>query len=366
MLQNDHCQVLVAGSGPAGLAAAIALAERQVDVVVIDPDHNTPALSRCEMLPSSAREILKRLGISTVLGEAVNLQGVVSLWDHAEPINHGAAMPGLSGFGWSVDRSILDVSLRNRAHALGVRFQQGRVRQIEGESDDWHVTLAYKKIQTARYLIDATGRPAVMARRLGAKTTFGPDLIAITCNIEHPVPANLLAEARPEGWWYALPRNHNNGSIGFLTAGTRTNFDAEFITKASQNLRLVPKLNRVSDIYISDSRMSRLFPTISEGWLATGDAAVAFDPIASQGLFNALSSGFFAGNAAADTVAGDQDAVHIYAALVDRTALRTHQQSPHQYAARPFDTAFWNGLSHHNTALTQGSQQVSPQRSHNC
>ena len=358
MPQNDHCHVLVAGGGPAGLAAAIALAERQVDVVVIDPDHNTPALSRCEMLPSSAHEILKRLAISTALDEAVNLQGVVSLWDHAEPIDHGAAIPGLSGFGWSVDRSILDVSLRNRAQALGVRFQQGRVRQIEGQAGDWHVTLASKKVQTACYLIDATGRPAVMARRLGAKTTFGPNLIAITCNIEHPVQANLLAEARPDGWWYALPRNHNSGSIGFLTAGTHTKFDAEFITKASQNLRLVPKLNRVSDIYTSDSRMSRLFPTISKGWLATGDAAVAFDPIASQGLFNALSSGFFAGNAAADSAAGDQDAAHIYGALVDRTALRTHQQSPHQYAARPFDTAFWNGLSRHNTALVRGREKT--------
>ena len=38
MLQNDHCQVLVAGNGPTGLAAPIALAGRQVDVVVIDPN----------------------------------------------------------------------------------------------------------------------------------------------------------------------------------------------------------------------------------------------------------------------------------------------------------------------------------------
>ena len=29
---------------------------------------------------------------------------------------------------------------------------------------------------------------------------------------------------------------------------------------------------------------------MGEGWIAVGDAASAFDPIASQGLFNALSS----------------------------------------------------------------------------
>jgi flavin-dependent dehydrogenase len=31
-----------------------------------------------------------------------------------------------------------------------------------------------------------------------------------------------------------------------------------------------------------------------EGWIAVGDAASAFDPIASQGLFNALSSALVA------------------------------------------------------------------------
>jgi flavin-dependent dehydrogenase len=297
------------------------------------------------MLPFAAGHMLKRVGLSPVLDASVALQGVISLWDTPDPVDHAAAMPGLSGFGWSVDRQVLDTALRQRALALGVQMQTGRVRQIDGQPSNWIITLDSSATHTADYLIDATGRPASIARRLGAKPVFGPDLIAITSNVEQPIPPNLLSEARPDGWWYSLPRQNTGGSIGFLTANTASAFAADILTNSGDGLRLVPAPENPTDIVISDSRMSRLHPTTDAGWLAAGDAAAAFDPIASQGLFNALSSGFFAGNAAADTALGDQDAAKIYAAMIDRTASRTHIQTPHQYATKPFDTPFWNGFA---------------------
>jgi flavin-dependent dehydrogenase len=345
MTITARCQVLVAGGGPAGMAAAIALAERKIDVVVIDPDAPVPALSRCEMLPFAAGEILDRLGLSQVLEASVALQGVISLWDTPDPVDHAAAMPGLSGFGWSVDRHVLDAALRQRALALGVRLQTGRVRQIDGQPHDWSVTLDGGASLAAHYLVDATGRPASIARRLGAAPVFGPDLIAITCNVAQVVQPNLLSEARPDGWWYSVPRHNAGGSIGFLTANKASAFAADILTKAGHGLRLVRTPVNPTDICVSDSRMSRLRPTADTGWLATGDAAAAFDPIASQGLFNALSSGFFVGNAAADTTNGDPDAPKIYAAMIERTAARTHIQTPHQYATLPFDTPFWQGFA---------------------
>ena len=92
---------------------------------------------------------------------------------------------------------------------------------------------------------------------------------------------------------------------------------------------------------LADSRSAVLDLISGAGWLATGDAAAAFDPISSQGLFNALSGGFLAGNAAADALTGMQESPRIYAALAARTAERTHAMTHLQYAALPFDTAFW-------------------------
>lgn len=88
-----------------------------------------------------------------------------------------------------------------------------------------------------------------------------------------------------------------------------------------------------------DSRSVVLDTMSDTGWLATGDAAAAFDPIASQGLFNALSGGFFAGNAAADAVAGEAEAALVYGALAARTAERSHAMNcniPRALSTVPF------------------------------
>ena len=94
-----------------------------------------------------------------------------------------------------------------------------------------------------------------------------------------------------------------------------------------------------------DARSVRLDPMMGKGWLATGDAAAAFDPVSSQGLYNALSCGFFAGKAVADELSGSKDAVAVYTEVFARTAKRTHRMIPLQYAVQPYDTPFWRALT---------------------
>ncbi|MFJ2865952.1 hypothetical protein [Kitasatospora sp. NPDC087314] len=53
------------------------------------------------------------------------------------------------------------------------------------------------------------------------------------------------------------------------------------------------------------------------GWVAAGDAALAFDPLSSQGIVTALHTGARAGRAVADCPA---DGGRTTAALADRTA----------------------------------------------
>jgi flavin-dependent dehydrogenase len=59
-------------------------------------------------------------------------------------------------------------------------------------------------------------------------------------------------------------------------------------------------------------------PSAGPGWLAVGDAALACDPLSSQGLFNALYSGLMAARALRSALAGDTDALADY----DRTIAR--------------------------------------------
>ncbi|MCP1850257.1 MULTISPECIES: NAD(P)/FAD-dependent oxidoreductase [unclassified Bradyrhizobium] len=55
-----------------------------------------------------------------------------------------------------------------------------------------------------------------------------------------------------------------------------------------------------------------------ENWLTAGDAAPAFDPIAAQGLFNALYLGLAAAEAADRWFDGEDVALSEYAAEIDR------------------------------------------------
>ena len=57
---------------------------------------------------------------------------------------------------------------------------------------------------------------------------------------------------------------------------------------------------------------SRLDRISGSGWVAVGDAAMAFDPLSSQGLKHALESGIRAGEAVNDLLAGAAETMRGY------------------------------------------------------
>jgi len=56
----------------------------------------------------------------------------------------------------------------------------------------------------------------------------------------------------------------------------------------------------------------RLAPLAGENWLAVGDAAAAYDPLSSQGIYKALEYGLRAGDAIGDHRAGRNTALQDY------------------------------------------------------
>ncbi len=335
-MAQPRTDVLIAGGGPAGLAAAIALAERGARVIVLEP-RMAETLPRAEMLPPAAEPIIARLGISEVLDRSIALGPALGLWTKARPevLSHvmGLQLPAIS-----IDRRGLDRLLRARAEALDVEIRTLRFCGLSGREGGWCVAAgggATTYEFRARFLIDATGRPAQVARRLGAQLIFGLPLVAQTSHVTPQLAPRLVIEAMTSGWWYALPLK-DGGTIGFVAA-PRT------VPEAPTMLPEAGKMQANSNIW--DARNTQLLPCTGPGWIATGDASAAFDPIASQGLFNALSGGFFAGNAAADALAGKRSALGAYAALVARTAKRTHGATPNHYATAHSKSHFWQRRS---------------------
>ncbi|MCQ9376076.1 FAD-dependent monooxygenase [Methyloversatilis sp. XJ19-13] len=345
---HPRFDVLIAGGGPAGLAAAIALLERGSSVAVLTPPA-TQQTPRSEMLPPAAESIIARLGIGDLLDSAVPLHPALSLWSTARPevLGHVSMLnrPAIS-----IDRQTLVGLLQARVETLGGRFHASRLRAITGVPSDWRITAGPGQELHARFVVDATGRPAHLARRLGARLRLGAPLVARTCFLPKGVLSRLVIEATPNGWWYALPMRHG-GTMGFLSDPST----------AVEWPVYLPRPNGFSEKAETwDARNARLSPCAGQGWLSAGDAAASFDPIASQGLFNALSGGFFAGNAAAEALAGNYEALDIYAELVARTAERTHRAMPRHYANAVGHSRFWHSRRVQDLSETE-FRSTSPQ-----
>jgi menaquinone-9 beta-reductase len=157
-----YCDALIIGGGPAGLAAAIALRQKGVDVVVADA-LRPPIDKACgEGLMPDAREDLAALGIATHHGAP--FEGIAFLAGHRQAAAHFER-----GSGIGIRRLQLHENLAERCRELGVRLAWGtRVHIAPHEPLSPHVRLSVDgRSCTYRYLIAADGQSSRMRLAMG-------------------------------------------------------------------------------------------------------------------------------------------------------------------------------------------------------
>src|SRR5271168_1398917 len=171
--------VVVVGGGPAGLAAAIAVARQGLHVEVIDA-MKPPIDKACGegLLPGSL-ESLSALGFDLKhdldQAESSVLRGVRFIGDSSSS-NHyttiQAAFPAGPGAtpGRGIRRTALHQLLLDRAASLGVRFHwENNVRSIETNNKIAVVHTNNKPVR-ARYLVGADGHQSRIATWAGLST----------------------------------------------------------------------------------------------------------------------------------------------------------------------------------------------------
>jgi flavin-dependent dehydrogenase len=147
-------QILVAGGGPVGLAAAIEARLAGFDVVVVEPREGPIDKACGEGLMPGAVPALARLGVNP---RGFPLRGV----DYRDGKRH-AAHRFVAGNGLGVRRTTLHAALHARAEELGARFVRDRVERIE--QDAAGVDAAGFR---ADWLLAADGLHSPAARELG-------------------------------------------------------------------------------------------------------------------------------------------------------------------------------------------------------
>lgn len=300
------CDVLVAGAGPAGAVAASLLARCGLSVILADrPDSGGERIG--ETLPGAAARLLARLDLPTPGDSPFHrrIGGVISAWGAADEVQDFLNDP--DGAGWRLDRPVFDEDLRRAAEAVGARRLQARIRGVARCGAGWRLSTDAGDTLSAAELVDATGRNAGPARRIGARLRRGPRLVAVwaTGICATGVVAGdrrsdrTLIEARDDGWWYGAFLPDGRPVAAFHTApgpAARLRADpaawrAGLAAATLLSDRMPPALFGTARLHGANAGNAFLQPNHGDGWIACGDAAIALDPLASHGIINALRTG---------------------------------------------------------------------------
>ncbi len=146
--------VLIAGGGPVGLAAAIEARMRGLSATVIEPREDAIDKACGEGLMPGALPALARLGVDP---PGFTLRGV-SYRNGTRTVDHLF----VTGNGRGVRRTALHAALRERAAALGADFVKARVDELAQDADG--VTAAGIR---GRYLLAADGLHSAVRRLAG-------------------------------------------------------------------------------------------------------------------------------------------------------------------------------------------------------
>jgi flavin-dependent dehydrogenase len=324
-----EADALIVGAGPAGATAALNLAPFHRVVLIDRRKAPTPRIG--ESLPGAARRLLADMG----LWEGFLVDGHApchlhrSLWGGGSELMEKDALRDPDGCGWHLDRARFEARLRATAITRGARLlAPARPAGLKRDSSGWRVALESSDglvTVKARLLIAADGKGSRLVNRLGARRRTDSRLVcAWIADGKAGLPSGLTQiEAEEEGWWYAVPLPGGGGVLAFHTdadlpaaPGTRS---AEDLLMRAKRLRLlgefaVPERWTAPRAGFCAASGGYLEPAAGPGWIAAGDAAQSYDPLASQGLFNALYTGLAAAEAADRALSGDAAGLPGYAA----------------------------------------------------
>jgi flavin-dependent dehydrogenase len=275
----------------------------------IDPAHHKVG----ESLPGAGLRFLRSVEISLENLPIAHqplfhqpIPGNISVWGAATPI-YQDFLRDPDGPGLRLDRGCFEATLRSAAIAAGAVFREAQIGETVRKQNVWQVVIeGQQQVERARWLIDATGRRAVIARRLGAKKIHDPRLTAIyalgRAATKSPTTTRTLIEATESGWWYAATLPSGEITAGFHTDPERASTFSRDRSKwevAFHETRLIsqhyPKIHFDRPLPALDAGGSALDRVTGDGWVACGDAAQAFDPISSQGIFSSMVGGARAG-----------------------------------------------------------------------
>ena len=352
---NLNYDAIIFGGGPAGAAAALALARKSFSVGLLAKPRHAPPVG--ETVPPEIIRPLSHLGLWETFRAADHAAapGTVVIWGDERPFENDFLFNPY-GPGWHLDRAAFDAMLLEAAQAAGTQVHECSVLDCVRVDDlGWRVRIDPadgSRALVARWAIDATGRPAWLAKRAGARRHRVDRLIAVVrfASASSMTETRTLIEACPEGWWYAAALPENRVVAAFFT-------DAELLPNGTaERAKLWDRMFAQSQLISSilpgfpvEARFhtvaacsGRILPCAGTNWVAIGDAAQTYDPLSGQGIAKAMASALQAAEFIAEDRFQNRTAIEEFAMATAReyelylTNRSAHYRRERRWSRHPF------------------------------
>lgn len=355
-LMEIDCDICVLGGGPAGSVIARQLAQLGYDTALVDRDHQVKE-PRAELLAPSIFPIIDLVGLRDQVAAATfcRERQALLLWvGQAVEVKRFDAEPSLL-----VERTQFDLLLRAAAASAGARLLTPAAARSPScpASGVWLIPVDTPKGSTSvrtRFLVDARGRARQGGtRRRGLRTTA----ISAVWDIGDRCLGETRIEGASDAWFWGSPLPGRRYAATIFVDAVR--LAGLGIASREQLYRgLLARGQLFGDLFngkmVSPTRVRDVTSSLSgdligPDFIRVGEAAVAIDPLASQGIQGAMLSAL-QGAAAVHTILSGHDpvpALEFYQQRQLRAAAEARRHAAHFYALRAASvaTTFWTTRS---------------------
>lgn len=282
-MSESHSSILVLGGGPAGAAAAIALAAMGHRPLLVSAPRRQAAV---EGFSDRTMQALETIGFFRALDAVGPKVGRQAFWGEDESRVNAEFV---------VERGPFDNALLADAEARGVEVLRRRAGRVAYSGGVWRVQFSDGAIRTADFLIEARGRAAPVQSRDRLQGPATVSLARVWRGVDD-MPATAVA-ALPDGWaWYASPGG-GQGMLQFLVSAAPGDLPKrhgladryrELLDKAALPCRWVAGGEAVGGVVVRRANPIGANSPLGDRIIRIGDAAVAPDPLSGHGVYVAL------------------------------------------------------------------------------
>jgi flavin-dependent dehydrogenase len=364
--------VVIIGAGVAGCACALFIKKYapQCSVLMVERLANTQdsqSLRVGETIPPHTAQLLQHLDLwqSFLSHSFLKSFGTAAAWGE-DALYCNEYIYSANGYGWHLDRTVFDAMMVEACVDRGINivYDHSLVRSIK-TNEEWELDFgnesATRKIFTS-FVIDATGKHASFAKMQGANKKKDDALIGIYQHFNgfnnNNLSSGTIVETCPYGWWYSACIPGGKAVVSFMTDGDiahklnltgESNF-LDFIQTSNHTKARIESSDALSKPKAISAQTHLLDVMTGEGWLAVGDAASAYDPISSMGIFKSLAMSQYAAYAVIDYIKGNKTGLDKYQKIVhaDFNAYQIKRKEYYTQEQRFATSLFWKRRQHQN------------------